>query len=60
MIINGIECVFMPMELFTNKSFMPLPKHVPKNRSVLHWYVGGKYVSYNQIKKAIKIGSFKK
>lgn len=57
LVINGVACIFtIPIELFTCESLIPLPKHIPKNRSVLHWYVGGKYVSYNQIKKAIKNG----
>ena len=52
MTIHGIECIFMPMSLFTDKSFLPLPAKV--KGSTLGWYVKRKFVSYNQIKKAIK------
>lgn len=51
MIIHGIECVFMPMELFVENKFLPL---LPKVKgSTLGWYVNRKWVSYNQIKKII-------
>ncbi len=50
--IHGVECVFMPMCLFTDKQFLPIEPKV--KGSVLHWYVNRKYVSYNQIKEAIK------
>lgn len=53
MLINGIECVFMPMYLFRADSFLPLTPFVPKNKSVIKWKVGGKQVSYKQIKEAI-------
>jgi DNA mismatch repair ATPase MutL len=51
--IHGEDCVFIPMDLFLNNLF-PLPKHTKKNRNILYWYVNRKYVSYNQIKKAIQ------
>lgn len=50
--IHGIECVFIPMCLFTNKQLLPIKPKV--KGSTLHWYVNRKYISYNQIKKAIK------
>ena len=51
MVIHGVECVFMPMELFVDYQFLPLDKKIKK--STLGWYVARKFVSYNQIKKAI-------
>ena len=51
--IYGIKCIFIPMQLFTSDSFLPLTAFVPKNKSVIKWKVKGKEVSYNQIKKAI-------
>ena len=49
--IHEIDCVFMPMALFTNKRLMPL---VPKIKGATPgWYVNRKFVSYKQIKKAI-------
>lgn len=51
--IYGIECIFIPMNLFISNSFLPLTAFVPKNKSVIKWKVNGKQVSYNQIKKAI-------
>ena len=49
--INGVECVFMPMELFRWDRFLPVNKKV--KGSALYWYVKDD-VSYNQIKSAIK------
>jgi hypothetical protein len=54
LLIHDIECVFMPMQLFRSDSFLPVKSLVPKNKSVIKWKVGGKQISYNQIKKAIK------
>lgn len=49
--INNVDCVFMPMCLFVVNKFLPL---IPKIKgSTLCWYVGRKYVSYNQIKREI-------
>lgn len=48
--INGVDCVFMPMEVFTKKSFIPLRKKV--KGSALYWHINGD-VSYNQVKAAI-------
>lgn len=53
LIIQGIECVFMPMDLFLSSSFLPLKPFVPKGKSVIKWKVNGKQVSYKQIKNAI-------
>lgn len=50
--IHGVDCVFMPMELFVDYQFLPLAKKV-KPSGTLGWYVKRKFVSYNQIKKAI-------
>lgn len=52
LIINGIECVFMPMELFRNDQFLPVKKKV--KGSALYWYVNGD-VSYNKIKNEINV-----
>ena len=49
--INGVDCVFMPMELFVDYQFLPLNKIV--KGSTLGWYVNRKFVSYNQIKNTI-------
>ena len=54
LIIHGIECIFMPMDLFLSSSLFPLKAFVPKGKSVIKWKVNGKQVSYNQIRKAIK------
>jgi hypothetical protein len=48
--INGIECLFIPMELFTTGLF-PLKKCL--NNNSLGWYVKRKFISYKQIKKII-------
>lgn len=49
--IYGIDCIFMPMELFTDTRFLPLNKIV--KGSTLGWYVNRKFVSYWQLKNAI-------
>lgn len=49
--INNKDCVFMPMDLFFENSFIPIPKKV--KGSTLGWYINRKFTSYNQIKKAI-------
>lgn len=51
LIINGIECTFMPMDIFTNGLF-PVKKCL--NNNSLGWYVGRKFVSHKQIKTAIQ------
>lgn len=51
MVINGIHCVFMPMELFAENNLFPLKKVV--KGSTLGWYVNRKFVSFWQIKKEI-------
>jgi hypothetical protein len=50
LLINGIECLFIPLDLFTT-GLMPV-KRTQVNNS-LGWYVNRKFVSYKQIKKAI-------
>lgn len=55
MIIHGVNCVFMPMELFINNQLLPLTKKI--KGSTLGWYIKRKFVSYNQIKKTIAIGT---
>ena len=49
--INGVDCVFMPMELFKADSFLPIDKKV--KGSTLGWYVNRRFVSYWKIKKAL-------
>lgn len=49
--INEVECLFMPMDLFTT-SFLPVKKCVVNGS--IGWYVNRKFISYNKIKKAIK------
>lgn len=52
MIIHGSECVFMPMDLFLANSLFPLSAKV--KGSTLGWYVNRRFVSYNQIRSAIR------
>jgi hypothetical protein len=51
LLINEVECLFMPMELFTT-SFLPVKKCVVNGS--LGWYVGRKFISYRKIKKEIQ------
>ena len=51
LLINKVECLFKPMELFTT-SFLPIKKCIVNGS--LGWYVGRKFISYNKIKKTIK------
>lgn len=51
LLIYGIECLFIPMELFTTGLF-PVKKCL--SNGSLGWYVKRKFVSYNKVKKAIK------
>lgn len=53
LLIYGTECQFMPMELFTTGLF-PVKKCL--NNGSFGWYVNRKFVSYRQIKAAIKAG----
>ncbi len=50
--IHDVNCVFIPMELFVDYQFMPVTKKL--KGSTLGWYINRKFISYNQIKKAIK------
>lgn len=52
--INGINCLFMKMELYIGNSLLPLKPFVRSNKAILYWNVNGKQVSYNQIKKLIR------
>lgn len=49
--IYGASCSLIGIDLYIGNSFIPLPPKI--KGSVLHWYVNSKYVSYNQLKKAI-------
>lgn len=51
LLINGIECLFIPLDLFTT-GLLPV-KRTQVNNS-LGYYVGGKFISYKKIKKVIK------
>jgi hypothetical protein len=51
LLINGVECLFVPLDLFTT-GLMPV-KRTQVNNS-LGWYVNRKFVSYNKIKAVIK------
>lgn len=51
---NEIECTFIQMALYTPDSFLPIKPFVRKNKAILYWKVGGRQISYNQIKKIIK------
>lgn len=50
LLIDGIECLFIPLDLFTTGLF-PV-KRTNVNGS-LGWYVNRKFISYKKIKKAI-------
>lgn len=52
--IHDMICKFRPMELFVQSQFLPLTRHVRKDRAILFWIVNNKQVSYNQIREAIK------
>jgi len=49
--INGIDCLFMPIELWKENELLPLKKIV--KGSTLGWHIKRNFVSYNQIKKII-------
>lgn len=51
LLISGVECLFIPMELFTTGIF-PVKKCIVNGS--LGWYVARKFISYKQIKKTIK------
>lgn len=50
LLINGIACDFIPMELFVN-GILPVKKCMVNGS--LGWYINRRFVSYRQIKKAI-------
>lgn len=50
MIINGVECVFIPLSLFVGNRLLPEKPNVDKG---LRWRVNRKWISYKQIKYAI-------
>ena len=54
LLINGVECLFIPMELFIT-GILPVKKCLVKGS--LGWYIKRKFVSYSKIKKAIKKGN---
>lgn len=47
---NNAHLIFMPPQLFMENSFIPLKANADNG---LRWRVNRKWVSYNQIKKAI-------
>jgi hypothetical protein len=51
-IVYDINCQFIPIELYTDKAFLPIPKKV--KGSTLGWYINRKWVSYNQIRQSIR------
>ena len=51
LLIDGVRCDFIPLDLFIHNIF-PVKRCVANGR--LGWYVKRKFVSYWQIKKAIK------
>lgn len=52
-ILNNIECTFIPMDLFLKNDIIPLKKQVHKSKGYLFWNVIGKQISYNKIKSEI-------
>jgi hypothetical protein len=52
LLIEGKVFVFMPLDLFNEKDLLPLPRKI--KGSTLGWNVCNGFVSYWQIKKAIK------
>lgn len=57
LIINGVECLFIPLDLFT-KGLLPVKRTQVNNN--LGWYVNRKFVSYRKIKGAINNKPLKK
>lgn len=50
--IYGVECLFIPMELFTT-GLLPVKKCL--NNGSFGWYVNRKFISYKAIKKTITL-----
>lgn len=48
--IHDINCFFIPIDLFVERSFLPKKKIV--KGSTLGWHVKGKFINYWQIKLA--------
>lgn len=53
LLIHGIECNFIPMNLYIGNNLYPVKSFVRGAR--LYWKIAGKQVSYNQIKAAIGV-----
>lgn len=52
LLIDNIECLFIPLDLFTT-GLSPVKRTTVNNS--LGWYVNRKFLSYKKIKKAIKV-----
>lgn len=50
--IHNIPCTFIPFTLFKDSDIIPISPKV--KGSTLGWYVNRRWVSYNQIRNAIK------
>lgn len=49
--VNGIDCFFIPMALYKGNNIFP---EKPNCDNGLRWRINRKWISYNQIKQAIK------
>ena len=51
MVIHGVECIFIPMELYVGNELLPQKPNADRG---LRWRVNRKWVSYRQIKRRIE------
>lgn len=56
--IHNIPCTFIPITLFKDSDIIPISPKV--KGSTLGWYVNRRWVSYNQIRNAIKTSKYEK